>query len=75
MLWIWRRNPKQKKVCREVLRDKDGGFGEMLPWMGSEKAQRSVKETERKQRGGRTIKTSGEDRVAQSQMIQGERRE
>ena len=28
--WIWGRNPTEKKVYKEVLKDKDGNTGEML---------------------------------------------
>lgn len=30
--WIWGKNPTEKKVYREVLRDKGGNTGEMLPF-------------------------------------------
>lgn len=51
-------------MCREVLRVRDGGPGDMLPFKGREKAKKLVRETEKRQRGGRKVRSLGEKRVA-----------
>lgn len=45
-----RKESQGKKVCREVLRGKDGGIGEMLPFKGKRKQRSLVKNTQRRKR-------------------------
>lgn len=47
---------KGRKVCRAVLRDKDGSTGEMLPSKEQGTAKKAVKETAKEKRRGRSYR-------------------